>query len=131
VNKYITLSQIKHINKILHKYLPDDVPTSSYPLDNHLIESSPSSQQHEPIYDIMGMLRYLADRTRSDLLYPINYLSRFMHNPSTNVVQETNRLLRYLKETIDYVLVIGGNDIYLYAMTDSSFVHTGQCRSHN
>jgi hypothetical protein len=128
-NKYMTLSQYNHIKKVLNKYLPDDIPTSSYPLDSSLLEDPPTGPPHEPIYDTMGMLRYLADRTRSDLLYPINYLSRFMHNPSDRVVQETVRLLRYLKETQDYVLVIGGNDIYLYAMTDSSFIHTGKCRS--
>ena len=35
--------------------------------------------ENNHVYKIMGQFRYLADRTRSDLFYPVNYLSRFMH----------------------------------------------------
>jgi hypothetical protein len=84
---------------------------------------------YPPIYDVIGSLRFIADRSRPDLLYPINYLSRFMLNPNEYVYIEIKRLLTYIKGTINHELVVGGNDMELYAMVDSSFVHTGDSKS--
>ena len=77
----------------------------------------------------MGQLRYLADRTRPDILYPVNYLSRYMHAPSSALTKEVYRLIRYLKHTINPELVLGGKELFLYAMTDASCIHTDEGRS--
>ena len=77
----------------------------------------------------MGQLRYLADKTRPDLLYSVNFLSRHMHQPSNAVYAETHRLLQYLKHTINHELIIGGSEINLFAMSDASFIHTDGSRS--
>jgi hypothetical protein len=63
------------------------------------------NQKNEPIFNIMGQLRYLADRTRPDLLYPVNFISRYMHQPTDAVYVETHRLLQYLKHTIEHELI--------------------------
>jgi hypothetical protein len=82
-----------------------------------------------PIYEQIGSLRYLADRSRPDILYAVNYLSRFMLNPNEHVLVELHRLLKYINKTKHYELIVGGYDIELFAMADSSFVSTGDCRS--
>jgi hypothetical protein len=82
-----------------------------------------------PIYEQIGCLRYLADRSRPDLLYPINYLSRFMNKPNEAVLIELHRLLRYINQTKNFELVVGGSEIELFAMADSSHVQTGDTKS--
>jgi hypothetical protein len=77
----------------------------------------------------MGKIGYIADKTRQDLLYPVNYLSRFMHKPSKAVQREIKRLLEYLNLTINDELILGGLELLLFAMTDASFLHIDGCRS--
>jgi len=131
-DKLIRISQFEYIKSVLVTYLPRDATTSTYPLDplflNRISEITEKTIL-EPIYDLLGSLRFIADRSRPDLLFTVNTLSRYMHAPSPEVLTEAIRTMKYLKETIEYELVFGGNDIFLYAMTDASFIHTGDCRS--
>ena len=107
----ISLSQQSYAQKIVDSYLPEDSLTSIYPLNmDNIKDGKALDPENNPIYKIMGQLRYLADRTRSDLLYPVNYLSRFMHAPSSALTEEVFRLIRYLKHTINHELVLGGKE---------------------
>jgi hypothetical protein len=93
--------------------------------------NSGNSEDHSylPIYEQIGCLRYLADRSRPDILYAVNYLSRYMVKPNEDVLIELHRLLRYINKTKAYELVVGGQGIELFAMVDASFVSTGESRS--
>jgi hypothetical protein len=104
----------------------DDIPDSKGENQNENFEKE---EWFKPIYEVIGSLRYLADRSRPDLLYPVNYLSRFMVKPNQYVLTELNRLLMYIQGTKDMGLIVGGNIIDLQAMVDSSFVYSGQSKS--
>jgi hypothetical protein len=80
--------------------------------------------------EIIGKIRYLADRTRPDLLYPLSYLSRYLQSPSENVMLEVVRLLTYIKGTLNHQLIIGSKQkISLVGISDASFSMVNDCKS--
>ena len=52
---------------------------------------------------LIGSLRYLLN-TRPDLTYSVNYLSRYMSNPSSKHMNAAKRVLRYIKGTSSFGL---------------------------
>ena len=82
--------------------------------------------EDNPIYKIIGQLRYLADRTRTDLLYPVNFLSRFMHAPRSALTEEVFRFIGPLKHILNHELGLGGKELFLYVMTDASLTDEGR-----
>jgi len=130
VEKTVEISQYAYVKECLDQFLgPGCGDTSKYPMGNSVL-CSKLSDGNAPIHDIIGKLRFLGDRSRPDLLYPINKLSSYMDNPSNGVMTEVKTLLKYLNRTKDLSLTVGGKDpIDLFGMTDASFVQDGECRS--
>ena len=52
---------------------------------------------------LIGSLRYLLN-TQPDLTYSVNYLSRYMSNPSSEHMNAAKRVLRYIKGTSSFGL---------------------------
>ena len=78
------------------------------------------------LHEVIGKCRYLADRTRPDLLYTLAYLARFMNQPSEEVMIETLRFLGYLKRTSGYKMKLGSKtDIKLFAASDTVIASSG------
>ena len=68
---------------------------------------------------IVGMLQYLTF-TRPDIVYSVNQVSQFMHEPHTPHMEAVKRILRYLKGTVGDGLIYrkselnpGGNEIII------------------
>ena len=57
-----------------------------------------------PFKQLIEKLQYLVTGTRPDLSFAINYLSRFMHNPSLMHWKSLQRVMLYLKHTSNYGL---------------------------
>lgn len=58
--------------------------------------------------DLVGKLRYLADRTRPDLLFAASVLRSAAPNPCPEHIKAAERVILYLKGTVDFRLVLGG-----------------------
>eukprot|EP00257_Ricinus_communis_P017176 XP_015575556.1 uncharacterized protein LOC107261370 [Ricinus communis] len=70
---------------------------------------------------MVGSLMYLT-ATRTDLIFIVNFISRFMANPTKLHFAVAKRVLRYLKGTIDYGIFykrIGTSELVAY--TDSDY----------
>jgi hypothetical protein len=103
---------------------------SKYPISTSTIVTEKGEETFKPIHDVIGKLRYLVDRTRPDLLFPLNLLSRFMTNPTKQVMEELLRLIRYVNHTKSNHLTVGGdNCIQLEGMCDAAYVQNGDCIS--
>ena len=61
--------------------------------------------------------------TRPDLLYSVGILSRYMETPTSDHLSATNRILRYVKGTIDFGLIYLKCQIQdaLFGYSDSDF----------
>ncbi|KAB5514182.1 hypothetical protein DKX38_028088 [Salix brachista] len=61
---------------------------------------APSIVDPSQYRSIVGALQYLT-LTRPDLSYSVDYVSQFMHNPTVSYWKLVQRILRYLRGTID------------------------------
>jgi hypothetical protein len=127
VGNQILLNQEDYIEDIVVEYgKVRKIQDRSTPLPkdlNELKEEQPDKVN--PIQDMLGKIRYLADRTRPDIMFPASFLARFAASPSKGHLDAMFQVIVYLKGTTrDRCLHIGSNsgEIELFAMSDASFV---------
>ena len=70
---------------------------------------------------IVGSLMYLT-ATRSDIMYSVSLISRYMENPTEIHLLAAKRILRYLQGTRDFGLFYKkGEKLELFGFTDSDY----------
>ena len=74
-----------------------------------------------PLRELLGILNYIAGTCRPDIAYATSYLARFTADPTKLVCLAILRLLKYLLNTHDRRLHLGGVRPSLVAMCDSDF----------
>lgn len=74
-----------------------------------------------PYREAIGSLMYLANATRPDIAFAVNYLARRQLEPTEDDWSSVKRIFRYLRGTSDCGLIYRGIDDDLQAMTDASF----------
>ncbi|KAD7116530.1 hypothetical protein E3N88_03798 [Mikania micrantha] len=120
----ILLSQQKYILELLQKAgLTDSKPLSS-PIStsaNLALGDSPPFDNPARYRQVVGALQY-ATLSRPDISYAVNKVCQFMHFPTTNHWSTVKRILRYLKGTISYGLLVQQNSSpVLHAYADATF----------
>ncbi|GJW23446.1 zinc finger, CCHC-type containing protein [Tanacetum coccineum] len=73
-------------------------------------------------YRVIGCLMYAMTCTRPDIAFVVGKLSRYTSNPGTQHWQAIQRVLKYLKKTIDYRLAYTGYSSVLEGYTDASWI---------
>ena len=105
--------------KILHQFRMIDckpVSTPCAPGDKFTTEQSPTTPEAKeamkliPYREAIGMLLFLARSTRPDILMAVISLSRFNCNPGPLHWSGIKRIIRYLKGTIDYDVMISNDE---------------------
>ncbi|GJX37898.1 zinc finger, CCHC-type containing protein [Tanacetum coccineum] len=71
---------------------------------------------------VIGCLMYIMTCTRHDIDFAVGKLSRYTSNPSTKHLQAIQRVLKYLKKTMDYSLTFTGYPLVLEGYTDASWI---------
>ena len=131
----IRLHQAKYISELLDKYQMSKSKTQPTPLGLNVkllqqacpqTQSERNSMARYSYASLVGSLMYLAYATRPDISYVVSVLGQFMSNPGRSHWNATNRVLRYLKGTMDYALVynrrhIPSNEPRLIAYTDADW----------
>ncbi|GJW27757.1 zinc finger, CCHC-type containing protein [Tanacetum coccineum] len=79
------------------------------------------SQSHY-IEKVIGCLMYAMTCTRPDIAFVVSKLSRYTSNPGTQHWQAIQRVLKYLKKTMDYRLTYIGYPSVLEGYTDASWI---------
>jgi Reverse transcriptase (RNA-dependent DNA polymerase) len=121
----IHLSQCSYINSILRCYNLQDLKPISTPMETNLKLSSSQSpattaqfaqMRDVPYHEAIGSLMYASLRTRPDISFAVQTVSRFPH------WEAVKRIFRYLKGTVDLWLSYGHAKINLagYADADGS-----------
>lgn len=118
------LSQHKFSREILEKFDMEGAKPSPTPLSQSAIltlhDGTPATDSTH-YRKILGALQYL-NLTRPDLSFAINKLSQFMHKPTTLHLQHLKRMLRYLKSTLNYgILLRKPTSLNLLAYTDADW----------
>ncbi|KAH9697038.1 hypothetical protein KPL71_023433 [Citrus sinensis] len=120
----IFISQESYAKEILKKFKMNDCKPISTP-----VECRVKLSKHDEGEDIdstffkslVGSLRYLTC-TRPDILYVVGLVSRYMENPKTIHFKAANRILRYIKGTINFGLLYSFSNYYkLVGYSDSDW----------
>ncbi|GJY51853.1 zinc finger, CCHC-type containing protein, partial [Tanacetum coccineum] len=71
---------------------------------------------------VIGCLIYVRSCTRPDIAFVVGKLSRYTSNPGTQHWQAIQRVLTYLKKTMDYRLTYTGYPLVLEGYTNASWI---------
>jgi hypothetical protein len=91
--------------------------TQSNPIDGAGVALEPGHCYCE----LIGSLLYLANTTRPDIAHAVGVLSRYRGTPTTAHMQEGLRVVRYLKDTRDLALQLGGGTSPLEGYVDADY----------
>ena len=110
----IEISQKRYVEKLLNKFGMTDAKTVNTPMDSSqklTKDLSPTSKeeilemQEKPYRELIGALIYLSNTTRPDIAFAVSTLSRFCSNPGKAHWIAAKRVLKYLKNTMDFKLI--------------------------
>ena len=102
--KFIFLSQKKYIGDILNKFGMDECNPLTTPVEENLKLTSIEGKEFEDATkyrQLVGSLIYL-NTTRLDISFVLVILYRFMQKPCEAHWSTKKRVLKYLKETLDF-----------------------------
>jgi len=134
--RLIYLSQSTYIQQILSRFGMQDAMPVSTPLavkHNLSANQSPTSEAEKRAYkDYSDGIHYLslvgsllfATQTRPDIQFAVSLIAQFGGNPGIAHLEAAKRILRYLKGTVDFKLVLGRREnggFDLVGWTDSNW----------
>lgn len=116
----LSISQRKLIRRILTKFNMMDCKGTKSPMETNF-QFKEEDSIDIPYRELIGSLLYISTMSRPDITFAISYLSRFLDKPTKTLWTAAKRILRYIKETIDYSLVYEkntNNEINIYTDAD-------------
>ncbi|XP_021807084.1 uncharacterized protein LOC110750984 [Prunus avium] len=117
------VSQTKYIKELLARVdlqesKPCATPCLSY---HHLLKDDGKPYSHpQQFRSIVGALQYLTF-TRPDIAFSVNQACQFMHHPMESHVVAVERILRYLKGTLDFGIHFQPGILNLQAYSDADW----------
>ena len=75
-------------------------------------------------------LMFLATRTRPDILKECTFLASFACNPGRKAFQKLERVYGYVRDTVEYGIILGASDFTLKLYTDAAYALHVNARSH-
>nr|GEX83431.1 hypothetical protein [Tanacetum cinerariifolium] len=120
----IAISQSHYIDKVLKKINYSDCTPVSTHLDTceKLMPNKGLAVSQLEYSRVVGCLMYVMNCTRPDIAFVMVKLSRYTSNPRTQHWQAIQRVLKYLKKTMNYRLVHFGYPSVLEGNTDASWI---------
>ncbi|GKA95146.1 zinc finger, CCHC-type containing protein [Tanacetum coccineum] len=127
----ISISQSHYIEKVLKKFNYFDCTPVSTPMDtsDKLMPNNGQAASQLEYSRVIGWLMYAMTCTRPDIAFAVGKLSRYTSNPGTQHWQEIQRVLKYLKKTMDYKLTYTGYPSVLEGYTNASWISNSEDNS--
>ncbi|GKC49504.1 zinc finger, CCHC-type containing protein [Tanacetum coccineum] len=120
----IAISQSHYIKKVLKKSNYFDCTPVSTPMDTSekVMPNNGQAISQLEYSRVIGCLMYAMTCTRPDIAFVVGKLSRYTSNHGTQHWQVIQRVLIYLKKTMDYRLTYIGYPSVLKGYTDASWI---------
>ncbi|GKB38650.1 zinc finger, CCHC-type containing protein [Tanacetum coccineum] len=127
----IAISQSHYIEKVLKKFNYFDCTPVSTPMDTSekLMPNNGQAVSQLEYSRVIGCLMYAMTCTRPDIAFAVGKLSRYTSNPGTQHWQAIQRVLKYLKKTMDYRLTYIGYPSVLEGYNDASWINNTEDNS--
>jgi hypothetical protein len=129
-NRTLQISQSIYTWAVVRKLLDDAAVESNKPGIPSVRLRPLAAGEEDLIQDVVGRLRYLADRTRPDILAAVNELGSGAAQPRPEHLRAAKRVLKYLKGTTESCLVLGGKSMMIpLGYCDASYQADGDSKS--
>ncbi|GKE78293.1 zinc finger, CCHC-type containing protein [Tanacetum coccineum] len=127
----IAISQSHYIKKVLKKFNYFDCTPVSIPMDTSekLMPNNGQAVSQLKYSRVIGSLMYAMTCTRPDIAFAVGKLNRYTSNPGTQHWQAIQRVLKYLKKTMDYRLTYTGYPSVLEGYIDASWINNSEDNS--
>ena len=124
--KTIFMSQTAYLKKVIDKFGMTDANGLKVPADPNEKLVKPVdgavSDPKIPFRELVGSLMFAACVSRPDIAYAVNMISKYLSCYTNEHWLAAKRILRYVKETVDYgILYDGSNELPLTGYSDSDF----------
>ncbi|MCO5551645.1 hypothetical protein L7F22_005149 [Adiantum nelumboides] len=128
--KFIWLSQIEYIDKVLQHFNMDRGKALSVPLPSYVKISKQDFTESEeqkvemekiPYASTVGSLMYATIATRRDIAFAVGVVSRYMSNPGKKHWEIVKGILRYLKATKNMCICYGSQEQSLVGYIDLDY----------
>ncbi|KAM1080132.1 hypothetical protein TB2_014476 [Malus domestica] len=118
-----SLDQSHYIEFFLRKYNYFDCKPACTPYDPSvkLFKNTSDSVKQSEYVSIIGSLRFATDCTRPDISYAVGVLCRFTSRPSLEHWHAIERLMRYLKRTMNFILHYEKFPVVLEGYSDANW----------
>jgi hypothetical protein len=131
-NGRVTVSQQRYIQDVWEKFKLPVTPKVMTPLQDGFkiniaeeeiggAQSSDDYVARFPYLEMLGSLLFLAVCTRPTIAYAIGYLARFSKSYNREACRALERVLQYVYNTRETILVLGGKLARLVGYSDSDF----------
>ncbi|KAK9666907.1 hypothetical protein RND81_14G219900 [Saponaria officinalis] len=123
-NKGFSLTQSHYIENVLKKFNHGNCSPVSTLMDPSvkLMPNKGEAISQLEYSQVIGCLMYAMTSTRPDIAFAVGKLSRYTSNPSLEHWVAVKRVLRYLKQTMDYGLNYVGFPSVLEGYSDASWI---------
>jgi hypothetical protein len=113
-SRTIRIDQKAYIQQVINRFGMNDSTSVSTPIEKGTTlkkRQGNEAQANQIRYqEAIGSINYAVIATRPDISYTAGFLGRFAADPSEKHWNAVKRVLRYLKGTVNYGLVLGGQD---------------------
>lgn len=122
-DKSIFVHQTTYANKVLKRFNMEECNGVATPSDTNqaMYNFDDSDKSNYPYRELIGSLMYLAVGTRADIAYSVGIASRFLENPTIVHEKAAKRILKYIKNTINFgifYLSTKTNELQAYSDAD-------------
>lgn len=122
----ITLSQANYVDGLVEKFNLKEARSVTTPICNtkELLTIRETDEPTQvPYREIIGCLLYIGNCTRPDILFATNILSRCQNNPMKKHWEAAKRVVRYLKQTRDYMIIYEFANPLIEAFSDADYAN--------
>ena len=124
-NEYIWMGQAKFCESLLSKYNMNNCKPVDTPVDCNvkLTKADENSElfDKEIYQSCVGSLLYLCVKTRPDIAFAVNSVTKFFSNPTKLHRTAVKRILRYLRGTSNLGLYYSSKDLTFSGYSDADF----------
>ncbi|KAK5666022.1 hypothetical protein QVD99_8737 [Batrachochytrium dendrobatidis] len=123
-NKRISVSQEHYLKEVLTRFNMTDCKPACTPFDPGIVLTPALETENTtdaPYREAVGSLMYAMVATRPDLGAAIGLVSRYLHKSNDSHWTAVKRILRYVKHSISYSLVLGGDSPTLTGYCDADW----------
>ncbi|KAG3109432.1 hypothetical protein PI124_g11419 [Phytophthora idaei] len=129
----ISIDQSTYAKTVLEKFNLSHVNPVRTPCETNLVltkedcpktEADRAQMQGKNYRGLIGRLMYLMTGSRPDIMFLMMLVSKYLNNPGLSHWKAAKRILRYVKGTLNYGLVVNGRSsdaLQLKAYVDSDY----------